>query len=243
MAKFYEKIDGAAHPLVSPYLVGVLYQSLSEALQGQDDPAVRRRIYDLVEYVHYVDLYQAYRAGRGAERQAAFAEMLDFVLRQRGSDMVHSWGLYRSQVERGRDKQVVTPPQFDLPEGESARADASILKPKPPLTEQEILAVLEQGLKDRPHLGFEPKSFPENYVPWPKDAPPAPSAEPGDPFRTVGETALLVYFQPEQTLEFTVTGGFRPNRGPVKLTLYAAEKSPPRRTRGRAGSAGGSERA
>ncbi|MFW6059442.1 MAG: DUF4838 domain-containing protein [Phycisphaeraceae bacterium] len=121
MARFYERISGDQRPLARDNIVGHLYATLAEARElAGDDEAVHARLDDLAIYVRYLELYRAYDLAEGADRQAAFEQLIRHAYRGRKSMMIHLKPLYERNG-LGGDPHVELPDEarWNVPEDEN----------------------------------------------------------------------------------------------------------------------------
>jgi len=136
MAEFYRLIDGGNKDQQPDDLIGRMYGTLAAARRECDDPAIIARIDQLILYTHYVELFKAYQAADGAERQQSFEVLLRYVYRAGKTGIVHSLALYEDIPER--DKTVTMPREanWQVPEEQNP------WKSNEPFTENEILGYL-----------------------------------------------------------------------------------------------------
>jgi hypothetical protein len=228
MRAFYALLDGSRPQPVSTDLVGRMYRRLDEAFQAADDPAIRARLEDLLLYTRYVELFRGYGASQGRERQAAFETLIRFAYRMRGSQMVHSYALYRDLVNR--DKSVTIPPEaaFNVPETPTKKdSRANPWKSSAPFTDAELETIRRNGIAANPVVDFEPVGYSQDLVP----AAPLGLADPATGqmgHYTRGRNTFHTWVaDPAQPLRLKVTGGliahYR-NRGDVTLALIPAEE-------------------
>ena len=218
MARFYRMLDTGTRPLLSDDLVGRMYRCLDEARREAGDPDIRARIYDLILYTRYVELFRAYSDAAGPERQKAFEALIRHAYRMRKTMMVHVKALYRDVA--GRDRAVAIPEEaaWNKPE------PANPWKSSAPFTEEELSAFLAAGIANNPLLEFETVAFTTNLTPaaslWPSPAAPAGPAS----VQTRGTHTFYTWVaQPPATLSLRVTGGLIAHyrdRGNVKILLF-----------------------
>jgi hypothetical protein len=216
MADFYRLLNGPRRPLLSDDLIGRLYRSLAEARRRSDDPAVGKRLDDMVLYVRYVELYFAYSTAEGQARQKAFEDLIRHAYRMRTTMMVHTKALYRDLAARDKTVTIPAGAAWDVPEGKNP------WKRSEPFTRAELDGFVTTGVAGHKLLDFEPVSFSENLV---------PAGRLGLPDVTPGSMGL--YSRGERTystwaedgpvaLTLTVRAGLvYGNRGEAKLDLFA----------------------
>ncbi|MHC4880326.1 MAG: DUF4838 domain-containing protein [Planctomycetota bacterium] len=156
MREFYDFISSG--PRQSDHMVGTMYRLLRKARQLTKDPQVVARIDSLVLYTRYVELY------RKAEGQAGFDRVVNFLWRSRKSIMCDSIGMFWYLNRDARKNKDVTwipgePQSMTLPpERLRERGDE-------PFTEDEILALIEEGIRNHDVLDFTPLEFSDDLVP------------------------------------------------------------------------------
>ncbi|MBU1413514.1 DUF4838 domain-containing protein, partial [Myxococcota bacterium] len=227
MTSFYRLLDGSHLQPVSTDLVGRLYRSLDEAFHMTQDPAIRARLDDLLLYVRYVELFRAYGAARGADRQIAFEALIRFSYRIRGTQMVHSLALYRDLVTRDKTVSIPVDAVFSVPEKPAkANSRANPWKSSEPFTASEMANMLRSGIKANQPRAFATLGFSMDLV---------PATPLGMMDNTVGrfghftrgrDTFFTWITDPAKPVQLRVTGGlirhYR-NRGDVTLTLYPSD--------------------
>lgn len=213
MTEFYRLIDGANRPLFSTDLIGRMYRQLHKALQSTQDEAVRARLYDLVLYTHYLELFSAYSQATGKARQAGFEAVMRYAWRIRKTEMIHTASIWRGL---DRDKQVSIPKgsENSVPEGKNP------WKSSEPFTAQQLQAMVADGITANPLLDFTPVSFSSDLVP----AAPLKLA-PGTTGRfglLRGHRNLFTWVeQPPHDIKLQASGGhIYTTRGKAKFTLY-----------------------
>ncbi|MFH1614586.1 MAG: DUF4838 domain-containing protein [Planctomycetota bacterium] len=135
MDRFYQLIDGNNNPVVTDQFIAEMYRLLVEAVKTTDDPAVRSRIYDLVLWTHYAELFKKYAMSSGDARQPAFEEMIRYAYRIKDTYMVHTMGIYSDfNPLNQRDKDVSFPENCDVDTPEQKNP----WKQNKPVTQEEI---------------------------------------------------------------------------------------------------------
>jgi hypothetical protein len=214
MAEFYRLIDGSNEPLMSDHLIGRMYRLLKEAYAATSDPAVHRRLDDLVLYTRYVELWFDYDHAKGANRQAAFEATIRHVYRMRRTMMVHAKALYRDVVRRDKLVSIPKEAEWGVPEGENP------WKSSESFSREELDSFVASGIERRPERGFEPVAFGEDLVPVPKDAfPKAPIGSVG--LYSRGERTYWTRVEePTVPVRLTVTAGqVYQDRGDATVSL------------------------
>jgi hypothetical protein len=158
MAEYYRLIDGSRHPLLSDDLIGRMYRQLDAALQKTNDPKIRARLLDLALYTRYVELFSQYAQSSGDERQKAFEDVLRFAWRIRGTQMIHTWGLWRS-LKRDKNVEIPKDANYRVPEGRNP------WKSSEPFSEAQIVQFVKAGVEHNKLLAFEPVAFSADLVP------------------------------------------------------------------------------
>ncbi|MFO7905225.1 MAG: DUF4838 domain-containing protein [Pirellulaceae bacterium] len=228
MGEFYTLLNRDDMIRSNEDVVARMYRFLDEAHRLTDDEKIDRRLADLVLYTRYLELYYAYRAAEGDERQTRFERLWRHVYRMRDRGMVSTRAI--CQRDRFRDKSVTVPEQaaWNVP------ADENPWKNDTPFTEEEIAVMLKDGIaaNEPTEIDFEPVEYSDDLVPARR--PDLPAVEPGrhgDRFRgrhTVftwlprkpGETAT----NERRRIELEVTGGLIAHyrdRGNVDIELHA----------------------
>jgi len=158
MFKFYRLIDGSNNPLLSDDLIGRMYRLLDEASSMTDDPDVQQRLDSLILYTRYVELFRAYDATQGSDRQAAFERVVRFAYRIRNTQMVHTAAIYRSLQ---RDRRVT------IPEGAAwhVSEEQNPWKSSEPFSRQALNDMVRQGIARHDLLTFTPVAFDRDLVP------------------------------------------------------------------------------
>jgi hypothetical protein len=219
MAEYYHLLDGSHRPLMSTDLIGRMYRQLDEAFQKTTDPAVHARLHDLALYTRYVELYSQYSQANGAERQAAFEEVMRYAWRIGGTQMIHSLGFYRDLPRR--DKSVTLPAEASY----RVSGTKNTWKSSEPFTDEQVQKFIKDGIANNPLIDFKAVSFSQDLVP-------------ATPLQLVGKTAgrfdssrnrLTLYTCVEKapaSIDLQVTTGFgHDNRGGADVSLYSAAET------------------
>ena len=156
MREFYDFISSG--PLHSDHMIGTMYRKLSAARELADDPAIRRRIDDLVLYTRYAELY------RQASDQKGFDRVVNFLWRSRTSSMADAIGMFSYLNRNARKSNTVTwiPGQ---PESRSQPPERLRKRGDEPFTEKEIRVFVEEGIRNHNVLDFSPLGFSDDLVP------------------------------------------------------------------------------
>ena len=205
-------------------LVARLYRHLDQARRATDDPAVHRRVDDLVLYTRYLELYYAYRTAQGDQRQKGFENVWRHVYRMKDRMMLFTVAICHR--DRFRDKSVSMPEEaaWSVPE------NANPWKSGQPFDEKEIAGILASGIQanEPTELDFVPVKYSDDLVP--AVAIGLPETGPGKRPNTFRGLQKVHTWLPEgrRKLELTVTGGLIAHyrdRGNVKFTLHAAKEA------------------
>lgn len=166
MERFYRLIyrfdKDETSPLFSEDLIGQMYRCLDEALNRTKDTETKNRIYSLVLYTGYAEKYLKYiRAvhARSEEKQECFEQLLKHLYRMRYTQMVDLVAAYITLQERANDIVIPDNAKWNVPEGKNP------LKIKEPFTEEEILAMLKNGVASNSLFPVKPVYFSDNLVP------------------------------------------------------------------------------
>jgi hypothetical protein len=218
MAEYYRLIDGSRAPLLSDDLVGRMFRQLDLALQKTTDARIRARLLDLALYTRYVEMFSKYSQTADEERQKAFEEILRFGWRIRGTQMIHTWGLWRSLK---RDKSLVIPAEanYRVPEGKNP------WKSSEPFSEAEIVQFVKEGIERNKLLAFEPAAFSSELMP----ATPLKlgTVEDGGFKRLRGTNSFLTWVaKAPATIELQVRHGLiNQRKGNAQISLYASAET------------------
>ena len=217
MEKYYGLLDGANRPLLSDDLVGRMYRLLAEARGLAGDPAIERRLDELVLYTRYVELWLDYANAEGAKRQENFEKLIRHAYRMRGTMLIHTKALYRDLDARDKSVSIPKEAAWNVPEKKNAWKDST------PFSKQELEEISARGIAVRKLFDFTPVSFSQELVLAARLN--LPEVKPG----TMGlySRGVRVYhtWAPDKgaNLALKVTGGrVYQNRGEVKLALFPA---------------------
>jgi hypothetical protein len=220
MDRFYRLIDGSQRPLVTDDLIGRMARLLAEARKQTDDPAVERRINELVLYTRYVELWSDYSSAQGDARQAAFEALIRHGYRMRKTMMIHAKSLYRDVPARDKSLDVPDEASWQVAEGKNP------WKSSAPFSDAELDQMLSGAIERRKLLDFEPVAYSEQLVPV------APLKLPGvrpvsGELMTRGTRNYFTWVEkaPAEIKLQAVAGIVYNNRGAAKLALYPAAET------------------
>jgi hypothetical protein len=208
MRLYHEKyLLASGKPLLSEDLLGRMFRKLDEALNKADSPPARARILDYVVHAHGMELYLAYQNASPAVRQKAYENLAHFAWRAADCDMLSSYAIINRSPSWDKTLTKWEPP---------AGAVAGVAEP-------ELLALLSKGVAANKLIDFETVSYSSDLVPLKGAAstPPVAVKE-----LTITGSNLFYTFaeQKQKGFDFTLTGAaLWPNRGPVKLRLFASD--------------------
>jgi hypothetical protein len=145
MGEFYQLINNDSQRRSPSDIVGRMYRHLDAARRATDDPAVKRRVDDLILYTRYVELYYAHANGR-----LAVDEVARHAYRMRKTMMVHSYGLWCRLINQKAALDAKHP-----------------LKSEEPFKGEEVARFLSEGIeKNQPvDPGFVSVEFSRDLVP------------------------------------------------------------------------------
>lgn len=145
MREFYRLINFDAQRRPMSDLLGRMYRQLDAARRVSGNPAVLKRIDDLILYARYAELYDAFKSGSGRKE-----DVIRHAHRMRKTMMVHTYGLWARMVSQ-----------------RAAHAMDHPLKSEAPFARQELDGFLAEGIAKHPPVepGFEGIGFSRNLVP------------------------------------------------------------------------------
>jgi len=192
MRQFYTLIDGTKKPLLSDDLLGRLCRALEDAYAKSEDEAVLARLDDLAAYVRFVELYRRYSDATGANRQAAFKVLAQFVKQIETLGVVTTRGMLRDIPIRDPSLQY-------------ENASLNTVATSPPKRE-DLRKWLRDGIEKYNLLTFEPVAFTNDLVPLKKQQ---EADVPGEStLRLRGTNNLFTYLEKAgDSIEFSVEGG------------------------------------
>ncbi|NLF22392.1 MAG: DUF4838 domain-containing protein [Lentisphaerae bacterium] len=219
MERYYRRIyrfeAGDRRPLIRGDLVARLYRDLAEARTlAAGSPAVMARLDDLLLFTRYEDLFLQQADARGDAKSEALTALLRHVWRMRETMMIHAKPALSRLAPKPKD---------------GTRADLTPYQDPTPFTEQELQAILADGLARYEPIepGFEPVAFTEELVPaTPLNLPEVPDGtyNQGAP---MGRQSFYTWRDETDPPEFRlrVSGGhiihYRNIASPVQLSLFA----------------------
>ena len=152
MREYYRVIDGSqAKPGSGAFFLdraARMYGALRSAKKATTDPAIRRRLNQLVLYTRYVELFgHEAEARRTDEHFPALVRLVRFAYRIRNEGIVGAYGMVRAYVKNAKK----VPLRSDLLRMEREEKQRSSLeRPEPlvhyvdkPITEEDIQAILQ----------------------------------------------------------------------------------------------------
>jgi len=155
---YYEELD--LRPTVDEDIVNRLFTAIAEARTKTDDPAILKRLNDLTLYARYLELNSRYTlAGEGSEKRAAVESMFTHLYRARLHSVNHARGIMRDMNKRA---SVSETPE----ESSSLRRGVPPWTPDVlPYTDEEIVQMVGDGLKNNARLDFPIPSYSADLVP------------------------------------------------------------------------------
>ncbi len=219
MQRFYRLLNDRKRPRSGEDIVAQLYRYLRDARRINDDPAVRRRLNDLLLYTRYLDLYYDYRLAEGDERQRKFEQVWRHTYRMRDRMMLSTRAI--CDREKFRDDSVSVPERaaWEVPERKNP------WKSSEPFGEKELANILSTGIdsNEPTELEVDPVDFSDDLVPaTPLDLREVKSGTFPTNFR--GKQRFFTWLPDERKqFDLRVTGGLIEHyrdRGNVDISLY-----------------------
>ena len=210
-------------------VVARMYRRLDEARSLTDDEDIHRRLGDLILYTRYLELYYAYRAAEGDERQQAFERIWRYAYRMRDRMIISTRAICLN--DRFRDNSVVVPDSLIWIKGPVEDP----WKSEEPFEQEEIASILAEGI-----LMNEPTILDFELIEYGTDLIPAaplnlPEVERGGYLNQFRGRQVVYTWLPdeleddnERQLHLEVTGGMIAHyrdRGAVNMELYAAREA------------------
>lgn len=149
MAEWYHLVDGANNVLLTQDLVGKMYRQLAKALKLTDDPAIRKRIYDLGLYTRYVEMLKPPAAFKPTNE-----EFMRYDWRIRRTNMVHTWALWTINTAGVPPEAAREVPEPDNP-----------WKSSQPFSAADIEKFISDGVAHNPVVSFDTVKFSHDLVP------------------------------------------------------------------------------
>ncbi len=241
MSLFYDILLNANPTPLSSDKVGRLYRQLDLAYKAEPDPAVAKRLDDLLVYVRYVELYRELQdtpavdpAAKSAPapdpnnpipvisvnpRLIKFEEIARHVYRTRDSFMNHGKAVLRAGPKIFGN--ILVPREFGWQLDEAKNPWKQDL----PYRRDQLSQMLAQGITANPLLSFTSIDFSADLVPLPAHAKllPGPLPPAITSFATRGAPIYYIYTTlPNQIVKATVTtgliAGYR-DRGPADVWI------------------------
>lgn len=156
MRDFYEFIGSG--PRQSDHMIGTMYRRLREARRLTTDPKIIARIDSLVLYTRYVELY------RHADGQEGFDRVVNYLWRSRKSIMCDSVGMFW-YLNRDARKNAARTWIPDQPQSMTLPPERLRERGDEPFSESEILAFIENGIRNHDVLDFAPLEFSDDLIP------------------------------------------------------------------------------
>jgi len=154
---FYEELE--LRPTLDEDLVHRLFRFIADARAQTEDPAILMRLNDLVLYVRYLELNNRYANAAPDKRRKAVEEMFTHLYRGRLHSVNHARGILRDMNKRASVSEN---------EGESKSLRSGIPPWSPevaPYTDDEIAAMIGEGLNNNQPLDFKIPSYSAELVP------------------------------------------------------------------------------
>lgn len=208
MREYYRMIDRANRPLFSADLIGRLYRQLDAARRLADDPGIRGRLDDLALYTRYVELL------KDVVDEAGVGAALAHAYRIRNTHMVHSYALWRDT--RGWPHRPAGDTVWNVPEGRNP------WKSSAPFTDDEIGALIREGIATNALIGFTPVGYGKELIPAQRLGLKTPRTGNYGHCRPAHHFYVWVEQAPA-TLELTVTGGQVSTGGQTTLAWSAVD--------------------
>jgi hypothetical protein len=165
---YFEELE--VRPALDEDLVHRLYRFIANARAKTGDPAVLRRLNDLTLYVRYLELHNRYATAAPSLKRKAVEQMFTHLYRARLHSVDHARGIMRDMNKRASVSR-------NEAESKSLRAGVPPWSPDaPPYTEEEIVAMVDEGLKNNQPLDFRIPSYSGDLIPAQKLFPDAPDA-------------------------------------------------------------------
>lgn len=225
MRDFYRLVNLDRSLQTADHVVAMMYRYLEaarERAEGHDD--VMARLDDLVLYTRYCELYNAYRAASGEERQAGFEAVLRHAYRMRDRMMLSTVAIYHRERYRDRAMEMPEEAHWSVPEERNPWKDST------PFSVAEIKAIMDAGIEaNQPdEADFVTPEFSAELVPATPLNPPEDMPAGNLPLAGRGTRKFYTWLQTPGEIRLDVTGGLIAHyrdRGNVKLNLYAQQEA------------------
>ncbi|MCM8822485.1 MAG: hypothetical protein NC937_00025 [Candidatus Omnitrophica bacterium] len=145
MEKFHRLIyridSNEIRSFFSQDLIGRMYRCLGQAPGMTDDPAIKRRIYDMILYTGYSERYLRYTQAKADEKQKYFEDLIKHIYRMRHTRMIDLVAAYLTLQDTAKDVTIPGSARWNVPEGKNP------WKVKDPFSDEEILTMLKKGIE------------------------------------------------------------------------------------------------
>ena len=139
MKEYYDLLYDVGFPILSDTLIDKMYNILRDVLAQTRDSAIEARLFDLIQYTRYVELFHKYSSALLKKcRQNAFQELIMHAYRMRETMMVHTKALYKDLDKRDRRVSIPENALWNVP------AESNPWKIETPYSEEEIKAFLSK---------------------------------------------------------------------------------------------------
>lgn len=150
MKRYFALITPESKPLVTEDLTARLYDQLKEALALESTPAIRQRLCQYVAYTRFVELMYHFRNVDEKDKTAAYKPLAEWAYRN-GPDALFS-SYHTLSYFAGKDEAC------------NEIAQNLISSAREPITEEELLELLDERIAKANRLSFEPLKYSENLV-------------------------------------------------------------------------------
>ena len=163
MEKFHRLIyridSNEIRSFFSQDLIGRMYRCLGQAPGMTDDPAIKRRIYDMILYTGYSERYLRYTQAKADEKQKYFEDLIRRIYRMMHTRMIDLVAAYLTLQDTAKDVTIPGSARWNVPEGKNP------WKVKDPFSDEEILMMLKKGIEVNCLFEIEQVFFSEKIVP------------------------------------------------------------------------------
>jgi hypothetical protein len=151
MREFYTLITSDPKLRSPDDMLARMYRHLDRARKSTRDPAVHRRIDDLILYTRYFELHSTFASATGGAKKKHKQAVLSYAFRIRKTMMIHSYGIWARLSNQRNANNKANP----LRQNET------------PHTPEEIQAILTKGIATyKPvELNFDTIAFSDELVP------------------------------------------------------------------------------
>lgn len=209
MKEFYTFLDGSEPKMLTSDLVGRMYRQLNKAIKLADgNELILSRIYDLVLYTRYVELFKNYEVANGLAKEKAFNNLMNFVNGIKKYRIIHTLAIQEGEHWKNlspNKNNYIIPNWFDVN-----------------YTSADIIEIVNNGILNNDLLDFVPIGFSEKLLPVQKLA---TSNKPlGNLAARRGKWSYYTWVNKElEPIKLEITGGMIPhyrNRGNVIVSLF-----------------------